>query len=118
VSTEARELAIQALYELDLRGEGPSSMPARTARLVEGVLSHQAELDESLDAVSRRWRVARMAPVDRAVLRLALYELRFEPEIPVGVIISEAVLLAKKYSTEKSSAFVNGILGRLSRTER
>ncbi|NIA26059.1 MAG: transcription antitermination factor NusB [Gammaproteobacteria bacterium] len=118
MNVEARELAIQALYEYDLRGEGPSSMPARTARLVNGVLTHQAELDETLDAVSKRWRVARMAPVDRAVLRLALYELRFEPETSVGVIISEAVRLAKKYSTDKSSSFVNGILGRLARTER
>lgn len=118
MSTEARELAIQALYEADLRSGGDISMPAKAARLVDGVLAHLSELDETLDGVSERWRVARMAPVDRAVLRLALYELRFDPDTPVGVVVSEAVKLAKKYSTEKSGAFVNGILGRLSRTER
>ena len=114
MSTEARDLAVQALYEADLRSERPDPVSARAGRLVEGVLAHRSELDTTLDAVSKRW----MAPVDRAILRLALYELRFEPDTPVGVIVSEAVLLAKKYSTEKSGSFVNGILGRLAKTER
>lgn len=118
MSTEARELAVQALYEADVRGEKPSGLSARAGRMVEGVLAHLSEIDETLDAVSQRWRVGRMAPVDRSVLRLALYEIRFESATPVGVIVSEAVRLAKKYSTEKSGSFVNGILGRLSITER
>jgi N utilization substance protein B len=118
VRVEARELAVQALYAEDLRGSDLEDLPLRAARLARGVLDHRSELDRTLDGVSRRWRVARMAPVDRAILRLALYELRFEPDTPVGVVLSEAVRLAKKYSTERSGSFVNGILGRLAQTER
>jgi N utilization substance protein B len=113
VSADTRELALQALYAVDLRNGQLDGLPARAERLASGVIEHQAELDTTLDGVSRRWRVARMAPVDRAILRLALYELRFEPDTPTAVIVSEAVRLAKKYSTERSGAFVNGILGRV-----
>lgn len=118
MTTDARERALQALYEFDLRDGEVGALSGRTARLASGVIEHMAELDHTLDGVSQRWRVARMAPVDRAVLRLALYELRFEQETPTAVVVAEAVRLAKKYSTERSGAFVNGILGRLSQTER
>jgi transcription antitermination protein NusB len=86
--------------------------------LVTGVLEHVEELDRTIDSVSEHWRIERMPVVDRAILRLGLYELRFESQTPPAVVVSEAVRLAKTYSTEKSGAFINGILGRLAERER
>ena len=113
--TEPRDLALEALYEADQRDaiDLPTDLPAKAARLVEGVLTHLAELDREIDAASEHWRVARMPVVDRAILRLGLYELRHEPETPRAVVMAEAVRLAKTYSTERSGAFVNGVLAAL-----
>ncbi|MDX1449767.1 MAG: transcription antitermination factor NusB, partial [Acidimicrobiia bacterium] len=80
--------------------------------------AERTDLDAALERTSARWRVERMPPVDRNVLRLALYELRHQPGVPAPVIISEAVRMAKAYSTERSGAFVNGVLSRLAQTER
>ena len=119
---EPRDLALIALYEADQRdGREPEldpASPAKTSRLVLGVTTHTKELDDAIDQVSTRWRVARMPPVDRAILRLGLYELRFESDTPMAVVVSEAVRLAKVYSTERSGAFVNGILAKLAAVER
>lgn len=119
---EPRDLALTALYEADQRGlqsaEIDSSLPAKAARLIRGVSDHRVELDAAIDGVSTRWRVARMPPVDRAILRLGLYELRYETKTPMAVVVSEAVRLAKLYSTERSGAFVNGILAKLAAVER
>lgn len=116
---DAREEALQALYTAELRGvPGFEGLGARARGLAEGVWEHRTELDATLEAVSTRWRVERMPVVDRSVLRLALFELRYRPELPVAVIISEAVRLATSYSTEKSGGFVNGVLGRIAETER
>ncbi len=118
--TEPRDRALQALYEVDQRkGARPDEeLSGKARRLVEGVLEHQTELDRTLEETSNRWRVERMPPVDRAILRLGLFELRYEPATPVAVVLSEAVRLAKTYSTEKSGAFVNGVLGALAPSER
>jgi len=115
VTVEARQLAIESLYEADQRdlSEPDDGLPARVERMVRGVLTHQAKLDEEIDAVSTHWRINRMPVVDRAILRLAVYELLHEPVTPPGVVVSEAVRLAKLFGTEKSGAFVNGILGTL-----
>ena len=115
MNTEARQLAIEALYEADQRevaevGEG---LPARAERMVAGVLEHQAELDRQIDAVSDHWRINRMPVVDRAILRLGLYELLYERDTPPAVVVAEAVRLAKVFGTEKSGSFVNGILATL-----
>ncbi len=120
MSTEPRDRALQTLYELEQRPEAevPADLSGKARRLVEGVISHRVELDEALQATANRWRVSRMPPVDRAILRLGLYELRFEPETPTAVVLSEAVRLAKTYSTERSGAFVNGVLGALAASER
>ena len=84
---EPRDLALTALYEADQRGlhrpEIDPSLPAKAARLIQGVGDHLEDLDVAIDTVSTRWRVARMPPVDRAILRLGLYELRYEPKTPV-----------------------------------
>jgi transcription antitermination factor NusB len=120
--TEPRELAVQALYEADQLGLEAGAvlrdLTGKARRLVEGTLGGLTELDESINGVSDRWRVDRMPAVDRAVLRLALYELRHEPSTPVAVILSEAVRIAKEFSTARSGTFVNGVLAALAKDER
>jgi N utilization substance protein B len=115
-------LALVALYEADQRGlsraDVESGYPLKAQRLVRGIEEHLEELDRAIDAVSTRWRVERMPPIDRAILRLGLHELRFERGTPIAVVISEAVRLAQTYSTERSGAFVNGILSKLAAVER
>ena len=83
--------------------------------LIEGVSSHQADLDKLIIKYAENWDLNRMATVDRCLLRLAAYEIVFEFETPINVIINEAVDIAKKYSTQESGKFVNGILDQLKR---
>jgi len=122
VSLEAREQAVQVLYQMDMTGaeEIPEGveMTTRTRRLVEGVIAHRQEIDRILETMARHWSVERMPAVDRAVLRLGVYELRHRPDVPTAVVVSEAVKLAKAYSTEKSGRFVNGVLAAIARSER
>jgi N utilization substance protein B len=80
--------------------------------LVGGVADHRAEIDSQLTALSRNWRLERMGIVERNVIRIALYELGHAPNVPVPVIINEAVELAKRYGTAEGVAFVNGLLDR------
>jgi len=122
--TRARELALQFLYQIDLRGEeirgelddflthsGASRVARRFATdLVGGVLAHGGELDAVIAAVAQNWALARMPPVDRNILRLASFELLHCADIPVGVALNEAIDLGKRYSTAQSGAFINGIL--------
>jgi transcription antitermination factor NusB len=112
---EPRDLAVEVLYEIDQRklAEAPTGLPHKAYRLVKGVLSHLEELDAAIDGVSEHWRIDRMPVIDKTILRLGLYELRYEPDTPMAVVVSEAVRLAKLYSTEKSGSFVNGILATL-----
>jgi N utilization substance protein B len=116
---EAREAALRTLYQADQRRESPDTeeLSERAGGLVTGVWADRAALDESIGAVSSGWRVERMPVIDRNILRIALWELLNRPDIPVAVVISEAVRLAKLYSTERSGGFVNGVLSRLA-TER
>lgn len=120
--SEPRDLAVQALYEADQLGldhipERPE-LTGKALRLAQGAHTHRAELDIAIDAVSDHWRIDRMPVVDRAILRLALFELRHEPDTPTAVVLSEAVRIAKEFSTEKSGMFVNGVLGALAAKER
>lgn len=112
---EAREAALERLYEADQRRTAPDTagLNKRATELVEGVWGERDALDESIGAVSRGWSISRMPPVDRNVLRIALWELIHHERTPVPVVISEAVRLAKAYSTERSGGFVNGVLARL-----
>jgi transcription antitermination protein NusB len=118
--TEPRERAVQELYEADQveSWTPPPDLTGRALRLTLGVLEHRDELDVSIAAVADRWRVDRMPVIDRAVLRLALYELRHEPDVPTAVVLNEAVRIAKSFSTEHSGRFVNGVLASLARVER
>lgn len=79
----------------------------------EDIVSHLPEIDEKINEVSKGWKTGRMAKVDLALIRLAVYEMKYEEDIPVGVAINEAVELAKSYGTDDSSSFVNGILAKL-----
>ena len=118
---EARERALGLCYELEVReigaadllGEQPAPPDEYAARLVCGVEAHHDDVDTLLRKFSEHWALERMPAVDRAVLRLGAYELGWEPEMPTAVVISEAVELAKHYSTKDSGRFVNGLLSRL-----
>ena len=120
MSPEPRQLALEAIYQSDLRSvaDPTAGLTGKAKRLVQGVLDHVEELDEQLEQVSDHWPVHRMPAVDRAVLRLGVYELAHEPATPKAVVISEAVELAKTYSTHKSGAFVNGVLAAVARILR
>jgi transcription antitermination factor NusB len=125
--TRAREIAVQFLYQLDLRGDayleqlGPfldeecKDREARgfAERLVRGTAAHRVAIDEVLRAVARNWDLKRMAAIDRNVLRMSVYELLHCADIPPKVTINEAIELGKKYSTANSGAFINGILDRV-----
>lgn len=113
-SIEPRDEALQALYTADLMGAAPApaELHARAAQLVAGVWAQRADLDRVIGRIAVGWRVERMPAVDRNILRVGVYEL-LNTDTPVGIVVSEAVELAKRYSTAKSGAFVNGVLGRL-----
>jgi transcription antitermination factor NusB len=81
--------------------------------LVRGVMRERQAIDQLIQSSSRNWRLERMARVDRNVLRLATYELRYLPEIPKRVTLNEAIELAKRFGAEDSGAFINGILDRI-----
>jgi len=82
-------------------------------RLIEGTRAHQAEVDRILAAVTRNWDLRRMAAVDRNILRMAIFELLYCPDIPPKVTINEAIELGKRFSTGNSGSFINGILDRV-----
>ena len=112
---EPRLAALEALYAAEaVESDDPdfAGLSKRARDLATGVWQAREHLDAELAGAAEGWRVERMPAVDRNVLRLALYELR-HTDMPVGVVISEAVKRAKIHSTERSGAFVNGVLGRL-----
>lgn len=115
--TSARDQALCALYAADLTDSVPDAarLSGRAARYASGVWEKRAELDAEIAAAATGWRVERMPVVDRNIIRLALFELR-KGDTPVGVVVSEAVKLAKSFSTERSGAFVNGVLAKLIET--
>jgi N utilization substance protein B len=118
---EARERALGLCYELeardlevdDLIDQQPAPPDEYAVQLVRGVDEHGADVDALLRKFSEHWALERMPAVDRAVLRLGAYELGWEPDVPSAVVISEAVELAKQYSTKDSGRFVNGMLSRI-----
>jgi N utilization substance protein B len=123
--SKARKRALDILFEGDLRGADPvdilaqrvagGSPPVReyAVELVEGVAAHRARIDEILASYAEAWTLDRMPAVDRAVLRLGVYELLWRDDVPDAVAIDEAVELAKSLSTDDSPRFVNGVLGRI-----
>jgi len=123
--TRARELVVQALFQLDVQGSDLfDRLPRefflfheadeRTRKLAwewtRGAWKNVEECDELIRAATIRWQFSRLSPVDKSILRLAVYQLRYCPDIPPKVVINEAIELAKKFSTDKSGPFVNGVL--------
>jgi N utilization substance protein B len=126
--TKARECALQALYRLDLSSgdageavrevlahfEEADASAARFAdELVRGVQSEPAQIDANIQSTSTHWKLDRMARVDRNILRLAVYEILRRADVPVRVTLNEAIELGKKYGSEESPSFVNGVLDRV-----
>jgi N utilization substance protein B len=125
--SRGREVALQLLFQHDMnpglgrevlaefvheRLHDPALEPFSLG-LYDGVVAHAAEIDRRLAAAAENWRVARMAVVDRNVLRLGGYELLYTPETPPNVAFDEAIELARRYGSASSPAFVNGVLDRL-----
>ena len=118
---EARERALGLAYEAELRGVDLSTILAEQAvrpdeyacRLVDGVAEHSDEIDALLRKYSEHWALERMPVVDRTLLRMSTFELGWVPDVPTASVITEAVDLAKQYSTKDSGRFVNGLLARL-----
>lgn len=123
---EARERALGLLYEAEAKGVEPAAVVAElpvapdefTVQLVEGVGEHQGDLDDLISRYARGWTIERMPALDRAALRLGTYELAHRPDVPTGAVISEAVELAKRYSTDESGRFVNGMLSAIAQEVR
>lgn len=115
---EPRDLALKTLYQVEITGDisDLGDLTGKAGRLVRGVLEHKEQLDHEIESASEHWSVARMPVIDRSILRLGLFELRHTPETPTPVVVSEAVRLAKTYSTERSGSFVNGVLASLARS--
>lgn len=125
---QAREIALHALYIADAAGTPEAEAFASAIRgikdaddktkdfardLVRGTLANKEKLDALIQGVAENWTLARMPLVDRNVLRMAAYELTSPDDTPVGVVIDEAIEIVRKYSTEESTRFINGILDKL-----
>ncbi|MBU2540977.1 MAG: transcription antitermination factor NusB [Candidatus Omnitrophica bacterium] len=132
--TKARELALQVLFQIDITGEDPDSalkvflqnqirpIEASVSEfcqcLIQGTTSNMKKIDEVVSRYAMNWLIKRMAVIDRNILRMATYEIIYLSDIPVNVSINEAVDLAKKFGDIDSGKFVNGILDKISKSEK
>jgi N utilization substance protein B len=131
--TKARKRALDILFQSDVRGDDlavtlaaearrAASEPSRESSwlyardIVDGVIDHHDEIDEQITTFAKDWSLARMPAVDRALLRMAVWEILYNDEVPTAVAIDEAVELAKEFSTDDSGAFVHGVLARIARS--
>jgi N utilization substance protein B len=126
---KAREMALQALFQLDFnavekdaalqsvfaeRAEQNEKAQSYAELLVKGTITNLKGIDDTINEISNEWKLERMASVDRNIVRLAIFELKYSEEnLPPNVVINEAVELAKEFGTEDSGRFVNGLLGSL-----
>ncbi|MBI2066511.1 MAG: transcription antitermination factor NusB [Deltaproteobacteria bacterium] len=129
---KGRELALQILYQIDMKGSDPKSELrylgheeplsqevedfART--VVEGTYRNLREIDQMIEKFSTHWKLNRMSAVDRNILRLGAYELLYDHEVPTPVVLDEAIEIAKKFGSENSSSFINGILDHAAKEVR
>ena len=125
---KSRELALQVLYQIDVGRQNPrdgldlfwrnfnnlGGAKEFSERLVEGVCQHKDQIDGVIESYSENWRLKRISKVDRNVLRLAIFELLYCNDIPSKVTMNEAVDLGKKFGSEKSGSFINGVLDKIS----
>ena len=131
--TKARKRALDVLYGADVRqvsinsalaveAERAAANPQRESswvyarQIVEGVAEHGDEIDELIETYAQGWSISRMPTVDRAIVRIGIWELLFNEQVPDGVAISEAVESATVLSTDDSAGFINGLLGRIAQT--
>lgn len=128
--SKARKQALDILYESDIRSssaeailenraipeDGPDARPLRdfTRELVSGVISHKRKIDELITTYAQGWDMDRLAAVDRNILRLGIFEIIWSDDLEDGIAIDEALTLARDISTEESSAFIHGLLGKIS----
>lgn len=110
---EENELSEQLAMFFDELDKKEESDTAYIQNKFENVMAHLSEIDEMINASSKGWKTSRMGKVDLTLIRLAVYEMKFEEDIPTGVAINEAVELAKNYGTDDSASFVNGILAKM-----
>ncbi len=123
---QARERALSLLYEAESKELAPAAVLAAlpvepapfAAEVVTGVGEHLDELDKWIASYARDWTIERMPALDRALLRMGVFELLHRPDVPTGAVISEAVELAQRFSTDESSRFVNGMLARIAESVR
>ncbi len=124
---EARELALKALFAFDIGKSDPDCMLEHLSaeegprdavlkyskQLIEGVANNKATIDSLIDSNAIEWKLNRMAAVDRNIMRVALYEILFAPDVPQAVAVNEAIEIAKVYGANDSPRFINGILGNI-----
>lgn len=127
---QAREYALQLLFEREFSGTEPDLdawLTARGAapevqefskRIFRGTLEHLAEIDAALEEAAEHWVLGRMAAVDRNILRAGTFEIIYAPDVPPAVAMDEAIEIAKKFSTNESAAFINGILDKIAKLKR
>jgi N utilization substance protein B len=127
---KGRELALKALYQIEMTGdqsaaaldrflnhfEGSASAREFARRLVSGVISQRAEIDRLIKQSTEHWKIDRMAKVELTILRMATYELVFCPDIPFNVSLDEAIEIGKRYGSDESAAFINGVLDQVAHT--
>ena len=127
---KGRELALQALYQIEMTSdpsvaavdrflqhfEGNTKAKEFARRLVSGAVSQRAEIDRLIDHATENWKIERLAKVDFLILRLATYELVFCPDIPASVSLDEAIEIAKRFGSEDSASFINGVLDRVAQS--
>lgn len=131
--TKARKRALDILFAADVRqipiSESLAAEAGRAAGepdrqtswlyardIVDGVMDHFSEIDETIQTYAQGWTIARMPAVDRALLRIAIWEILYNDEVPASVAIAEAVEAAKTLSTDDSSGFINGVLGKVAQS--
>lgn len=131
---KGREIALQVLYEMEMKGSEPRTVldlywkdqggevsddiRRFATELVEGAYRNRKEIDELIERHSLHWKLNRMAVVDRNILRLGVYELLYLHDVPMSVVLNEAIEIAKKFGTEGSGAFINGILDKAAKEVR
>jgi N utilization substance protein B len=127
--SKARKQALDLLYETDIRGtnlletlavrdipaEGPDARPIReyTKELVTGISDNRRKIDELITTYAQGWDMDRLPAVDRNILRLGIYEILWSTDVPMSVVIDEALLLAKELSSDESTKYIHGVLGRI-----
>jgi transcription antitermination protein NusB len=131
---KSREFALQLLYEMEIKGADPKSVLDHfqdrsqeeiseeghkfATELLDGTFRNRKEIDQLIERHSLHWKLGRMAVVDRNILRLAVYELLYLHDVPTSVVLNEAIEIAKKFGTEDSGAFINGILDKVAKEVR